>query len=341
MNPTETNPLHAIIALASAKISTLPTLPFDLIVKVALHYIQENPEKILESYHYIQNHISKKEKQSLILECFEKIYEEFIDEEYDEQWDSEPLPFYEMDEEMEETETEKKEREEKQKKERNEIIERNERKEYSKSLVDLVIYKSRKNEQILKNFSAMIFEIRDFLGEKELREKIVSPYSIRILPFEKHNLFSLEMMKILYENEEKNIFVFLMACSASNVEIIEYLFEKEPYIKANFHKFFYELYSFVEAYEDLELLEFLCSHGFVLRKEHYRTQSLKCFEWLYSKNCEWSSEIILYNEEFIAFVEEKGLPFKRHSEAFKEIEEIEEIEWNTPFVVQEMDENPW
>jgi len=325
MNPTETNPLHAIIALASAKISTLPTLPFDLIVKVALHYIQENPEKILESYHYIQNHISKKEKQSLILECFEKIYEEFIDED----WEYESCPIDEMDEKIKETEKEKNEREE-----------RNERKEYSTNLIDFVIYKSQKNQQILKNFSAMIFEIEDFLEKKELRQKIISPHSILILPFEKHNLFSLEMMKILYKNEEKDILAFLTACTGSNVDIIEYLLE-EPNIKAIFHEYFYNIYSFAEQNEDLELLEFLYSSGMVLREEHYQTQSLKCFEWLYSKKCKWWSGIILYKEEFIAFAEEKGLSFKRPAEAFKEIEEIEEIEWNTPFVVQEMDENPW
>ena len=206
------NPLCTIISLVSEKASTLPTLPFDIVTKIAYHYIQENPKTILDTYHCIQKHISKKEKQSLILECFEKIYEEHINECYDSEWESE----------MWEDETRKETRQEMDERE-----ERNLEKDYSTSLLDLVIYKSRKDKQILKNFSEMIFEIKDFLVVEEIRKRIVSKNSIHILPFEKHNLFSLDLLKILYINEEKGFWNFLKVCSASNVEIFKYLLENE------------------------------------------------------------------------------------------------------------------
>ena len=334
MNPTETNPLHAIIALASAKISTLPTLPFDLIVKVALHYIQENPEKILDSYHYIQNHISKKEKQSLIIDCFASIYEESIDEWYEEEMDSEYVP--RITPKMKKS----------TKKKIKEIEERNKERKYSTSLIDLVIYKSKKNKQILKNFSSMIFEIEELLS-KEILRTILNINSFYVLPFEKHNLFSLDLLKILYANKQKNIWAFLKACSASNVEILEFLYEQDSVVEIfGSGKYFYEFFQFAEKLEDVDMFEWLFSKGMQLDSSYYMcTKSLKCFEWLYSKNCKWWSGIYLEKEELISFAIEKGLKFGELDEPI-EFEEFNQETWNTnipfvPHVPQELGENPW
>ena len=253
----ETNPIRAIILLATEKASTLPTLPFDLVVKVTQHYIQENPEKILDSYHYIQNHISKKEKETLILESFRKIFQESINEEYrtvdDGEWGSE-----------EETEKEREEREE-----------RNEEKEYSTNILDLVIYKSRKNKQILKNFSAMVFEIQDSSVEEEVRKTIFSKSSMDVLFFQKHNLFSLDLLKVLYKNEKKDIFTFLKCCSSSNIEILEYVLENEPSFEEiiSSGECFFEFFEFAEKIEDLDMLEWLFSKGMELETEYYGDSS--------------------------------------------------------------------
>ena len=293
MNPTAMNPIHAIISLVSEKASTLPILPFDVVVKVTYHYIQENPEKILDSYHYIQKHISKKEKQTLIVKCFEEIYKKSINELYDRYNDFEW-------EYKRETKKEKIEREK-----------RNEEKENSTSLIDLVIYKSRKNKQILKNFSSMIFDIQDLLLEEKILKTVFSGNPFDILSFERHNLFSLDLLKILYASKEKNIWVFLKSCTASNIEILEFLFQTNSLKEIlDSECYFYELFKFAEKMEDFDMLEWLLSKGMVLNEYFYiNSSSLKCFEWLYSKNCEWSSTIDLKDEVLIAFAREKGLNF--------------------------------
>jgi len=292
------NHIQTILSFENEKASNV-LIPFDIVNKIIEFYIEG--KSILYYYHLVKHRFSKYEKQSIIVASFKKMYKENFsindDEDVDSAYDDDSEYEYDKDEVKENT---------------------------FRNILGFVAIECQKNEQILKNFTEMIFEIEDLLIDENLRKTIFSYHSFMNIYSPLKKVFSLDLLKVLFKHSEDipGTWTCLIICNASNKEILDWLCETFKFEKDFFQGEYSYLLNFFEyaiAHEDFEMLEWLYSKNprkleNSLYNEAKKKKSIKSFEWLYSKGCVWNPSLYMNNrdeKEFLSFAKERGLPFKQ------------------------------